>query len=585
MQVIKTILRSCINIVRLAIFFLPVFSYSQSTLLPRGTKFQPLLDRMEIKEQNKLLLNVSSVTQPYNRRIITRAAETLIPTSIKRLGNTAEDSAVFIIDSVIANNRYTKTDLYNIQRFLLNNQEWVDGDKSRFTSKHPWGNTFYQTPSDLVHVDVKDFFLVVNPVLNIQLSKEKDNDETLFLNSRGVTGRGLIAGKVGFDFYVTDNQERMPSFVTARINEHRAVPGSGFYKSYRTTAYDYFDGRGSVYFTASKYINLQFGYDKNFIGNGSRSLFLSDVGTSNLFFKINTRIWKLDYQNLFMELVPSFIKGGDELNPRKYAAMHHLSVQATRWLNVGLFESVVFGRKDHFEFSYLNPVMFLRIAEQQVGSPDNAMVGFDAKANIAQRVQLYGQFLFDEFKLKELTGGNGWWGNKFGMQGGVKYIDAFSVKNLDLQGEINMVRPFTYTHSDSVADYSHYNQPLAHPLGANFSEVTGIVKYQPFPKWYAQARVILARQGLDTAGHNYGSNIFLSYTTRDTDYGYKIGSGVKANTVNASLWMGYELRENLFIDASLLYRKRNADDPTLSSTTTLFSLGVRMNVGRREYDY
>jgi hypothetical protein len=573
MQVIKTI-------VRLLVFFLPVLSYSQSTLLPQGSKFQPLLDRMEIKEQSNVLLNTSSVTKPYNRRIITNLAEQLdslnVSADVSRRGG----------DSAVVHTRYSKTDIYNIERLLMNNQEWVNGDKSRFASKHPWGRTFYQTPSDLVQVNQKDFFLVVNPVFNQQQAKETGYGETVFLNSKGLTGRGLIAGKVGFDFYITDNQERTPLFVQARVNEHQAVPGTGFYKSFKTTAYDYFDARGSVYFTASKYINLQFGYDKNFIGNGYRSLFLSDVGTNNLFFKINTRIWKLDYQNLFMELVPSFVKTGDNLAPRKYAAMHHLSLQATRWLNVGLFESVIFGRKDHFDFTYLNPIIFLRSAEQQAGSPDNAMVGFDARANIAGKFQLYTQLLFDEFKLGELRAGNGWWANKFGVQAGAKYIDAFAVKNLDLQGEINIVRPFTYTHSDSVADYSHYNQPLAHPLGANFAEMIGIVKYQPLPKWYGQAKVILFRQGLDTAGHNFGSNIFLSYTTRDRDYGYSIGSGAKARGINASFWIGYELKENLFIDASLLYRKLSVEnEPVLSSKTTLFSLGMRMNVGRREYDY
>lgn len=569
MQVIKTILR-------LAVFFLPVFSYSQSALLPQGSKFQPLLDRMEIKEQTNVLLNTSSVTKPYSRRIITNVAERYDSANV-----------VDIVSDIKGrlHPRYSDIDLYNIERLLMNNQEWVNGDKSRFASKHPWGKAFYQTPSDFIQVNEKDFFLVVNPVINDQISKEKDNSETVFVNSKGAIGRGLIAKKIGFDFYITDNQERAPLFVMARVNEHQAVPGAGFYKSYKTTAYDYFDARGSVYFTASKYINLQFGYDKNFIGNGYRSLFLSDVGTSNLFFKINTRIWKLDYQNLFMELVPSFIKSGDNLVPHKYAAMHHLSLQATKWLNVGLFESVIFGRKDHFEFSYLNPIIFLRSAEQQVGSPDNAVVGIDAKANVAKRLQLYTQILFDEFKIGELTAGNGWWGNKFGIQAGAKYIDAFSVRNLDLQGEVNVVRPFTYTHSDSVDDYSHYNQPLAHPLGANFAELIGIIKYQPFPKWYAQAKVILFHQGLDTAGHNFGSNIFLPYTTRDMNYGYTIGSGAKANAINASLWIGYELKENLFIDATMQYRKVKADVSSLQSKTTLFSLGIRMNVGRREYDY
>ena len=86
---------------------------------------------------------------------------------------------------------------------------------------------------------------------------------------------------------------------------------------------------------------------------------------------------------------------------------------------------------------------------------------------------------------------------------GGKYVDAFNIKNLDLQFETNRARPYTYSHYDSIANYTHYNQPLAHPLGANFQEFIGIVKYQPAPKWYINARAIYYYQGLDSAGRKF----------------------------------------------------------------------------------
>ena len=190
-------------------------------------------------------------------------------------------------------------------------------------------------------------------------------------------------------------------------------------------------------------------------------------------------------------------------------AIHHISFNAPKWLTLGLFEGVVFGRLNQFEFSYLNPVMFLRPAEQQNGSADNAFVGFDFKANIARRFQVYGQLLFDEFKLDELNNRDGWWANKWALQLGAKYIDAFGVKNLDLQLETNLVRPFTYSHFDTVANYTHYNQPLAHPLMSNIREVVAIARYQPAPKWYLQGRLSGWWGGSDTAGLNFGNNIFL----------------------------------------------------------------------------
>ena len=479
----------------------------------------------------------------------------------------------------------SNVDQYNLNSLYMNNPEWYTGDQSVFVSKHPLFKTFYKSKANLVEVKEKDFFLVLNPVLQQQISKEKDNDETVFLNSKGVSFRGMIADRIGFSSYITDNQERGPAFMMEQVKSNFAVPGVGYFKTFKTTGVDYFDAKGTIHFTAAKYLDFSFGYDKNFIGNGYRSLLLSDFSNSYLFLKINTRIWKLNYQNIFMELLPQFVQTNDELRDKKYAAVHHLSINATRWLNVGIFESVVFGRVNHFEFSYLNPIMFLRVAEHQNGSADNAIVGFDAKANIAKTLQLYSQLTIDELKLSEATGGEGWWGNKFGVQVGAKYIDAFKIKNLDLQAEYNVVRPYTYSHSDSVANYTHYNQPLAHPFGANFREVIGIIKYQPAPRWTASARLIIWQKGIDSGSVNYGGNIFKSYVTRPYDYGFKIPAGVKSTGVNAQFLLSFEPKENVYLDAAILVRRYKADAVSISSNTNMFTLGFRMNVFRREYDY
>jgi hypothetical protein len=472
----------------------------------------------------------------------------------------------------------------------MNNLEWVpETDRPNFNSKKPIWKNFYRTPANLYEAHVKDFDLVINPVIQYTVSKENDNDQNLFLNTRGLTLRGRIANKIGFSAYLTDNQERDPAYVQQWINDRKAVPGAGYYKRFKDPGgVDYFDARGYFTFNVTKYIDVAFGYDKNFIGNGHRSLFLSDFGNNNLFLKLNTRIWRINYQNLFMELHSAEIPGGDKLLPKKYAVMHHLDVSVTKWLNIGLFEGVIFGRKDKFDFGYLNPIIFYRSIEQQNGSFDNAVAGLDFKANLAKRFQVYGQLLLDEFKLSEIRAGNGWWGNKFGIQLGAKYIDAFGIKNLDLQLEHNRVRPFTYSHSDSVANYTHYNQPLAHPLMANFKELIGMARYQPAPKWLIQAKLIFYQQGRDTGAVNYGSNIFLpnSPPYRIRDYGFDIGSGWRTNVSYASLLISYELKENLFIELFGLTRKQETKTfPIISDKTTVVSFGIRWNMHRREFDF
>ncbi|MGZ5220196.1 MAG: hypothetical protein ACXWC7_08960 [Chitinophagaceae bacterium] len=548
----------------------PIVIFSQSTYLPQGDKQNILLERLEVKAGTDSVLNFSK-TKYFNR------SKYAINGARSYLQETGESYL-------------SKVDAYNLRSLYMNNAEWLSPEERElYNSKKPILKNFYTTPANLYEVHVKDFDLVVNPVIQYVVSKESDNDQSLFLNTRGLTVRGKIANKIGFSAYLTDNQERDPGYVQEWVRDRSAVPGNGYYKTFKAAGgLDYFDARGYFTFNVTKYIDVVFGYDKNFIGNGYRSLFLSDFGNSNLFLKLNTRIWKFNYQNLFMELQNAYIRGGDKLIGKKYAVMHHLDVNITKWLNIGLFEGVVFGRENKFDLSYLNPVIFYRSIEQQNGSQDNSVAGLDFKANVAKRFQIYGQLLLDEFKLSEIKANRGWWANKFGIQLGAKYIDAFNIKNLDLQIEHNRVRPFTYSHRDSVANYTHYNQPLAHPLMANFKELIGTARYQPAPKWMVQAKAIYYQQGRDADSVSYGSNIFLPHVApyRVSEYGFNIGSGWKTNVMYASLLVSYELKENLFLELFGVARKQETKTPPiLSQNSTSVSFGIRWNMHRREFDF
>ena len=540
---------------------------AQTTYLPQGDKANILLERLEIKARTDSFFNFSKI-KPFSRRHAVAAAS-----HYQQLNGKT----------------FSKVDAYNVQRLMANNLEFVPAaERAKYASKKPFLRNFWQTPANMYEVHVKDFDLVINPMMNVAFSKESNNDETLYQNGRGLYVRGKLANKVGFYASITDNQEKDPMYVRSFVAARKAVPGAGFYKEFKTTGYDFFDARGYITFNATKYIDVTFGYDKNFIGNGQRSLFLSDAGNNNLFFRLNTRIWKLNYQNLFMELHHADNRTGDRLVGKKYAALHHLDINITKWLNVGLFEGVVFGRKDKFDFGYLNPVIFYRSIELQNGSYDNSLVGLDVKANLPKNIQLYGQLLLDEFNLSQVKKNEGWWANKWGIQLGAKYIDAFGIPNLDLQLEHNRVRPFTYSHSDSLANYTHYNQPLAHPLGANFSEMIGVARYQPAAKWLAVAKLIYYTQGRDSSSQSYGSNIFYPNQApfRQGDYGYNIGSGWKTNVLLASFLLSYEFRENFFVELNALFRRQQTKTtPLTSANTSVLSLGLRWNMHRREFDF
>ena len=530
---------------------------AQTSYTPLGNKEYILLDRIEIK--SGLEGFNASYLKPNNTKLFVNEIELL--DSLQRNKN-----------RVAAN--ITTIDKYNITRYLMAHKEYTSSTSS-FNNK--------KTAFNLIEVNKPNFFMAINPAFQYQYGSESASNQSLYSMSAGLTARGLIAKKVAFNIYATGNKERTPLYVSDFTKAFHAVPGFSNYNFTDSNAVQYYDIRASAQWTLAKFIDMQVGYDRNFIGNGYRSLLLSDFGGNSLFFKINTRLWKFNFENLYMQVTPQF---GivNNASAKKYLRINTLSINATNWLNIGIFDAVVFGRQNQFELNYLQPFTFLRAMEQQSGSPDNALVGLNLKANIRKQFQVYGQVLLDEFLLKEIKANSGWWANKFGYQIGVKYVDAFKIKNFDLQLESNRTRPFTYTHYDSVSNYSNNNLALAHPLGAGFQEYIVIARYQPLKKLFLQSKIIYYTQGKDTSGINFGNNILRDYKTRPTDYGWQIGAGNKANCFYMNINGAYELTENLFLDAGFTIRNVSFTKGA-SQNTTMINLGFRWNITKREFDF
>jgi hypothetical protein len=337
-------------------------------------------------------------------------------------------------------------------------------------------------------------------------------------------------------------------------------------------------------------VNIQLGHDRNFIGNGYRSLILADYAAPNLFLKLNTKVWKFHYMNLFSEYIPYF-EFRDQLFPRKYSAFHHLSLDILPNLNLGLFESVVFARRrGHFELQYLNPFIFYRAVEQYIGSEDNALIGADFKWNIRGRAQLYGQVALDEFLLSNIRARTGWWANKQAGQLGLKLVDVAGIPNLDVQGEFNAIRPYMYQHNDPTTSYQHYQQPLAHPIGANLFEWVGIVRYQPLGRLNLTGKAILTTYGSDTLSSNYGSNVLLSYLDQNqglivNEFGNHIGQGIRTNLLHLDLTASWQLRHNMFLDLKQIIRRRTAALDQFNDNTAFTSLSFRWNIPQRLHEF
>lgn len=557
-------LKCACTLIIFLVFSCPLLSYSQSLYLQQGTKSQPFMERLEIIEQINPDLNIYT------------------PSSIPR------ELAVQIAgleDSSSGNPaiKLSRVDQKNLLSFLRNNAEYVTWDLRR---KH----ILYRNWANFFEINKDNFYLNLNPVGIAQITSESDNEDPVYHVAGGASLRGLVARKVGFYGYFTKHAESAPLFVRERVDQDNAVPGAGHFYTYKKRrGYVYYDVRAGINVNASKHFNAELAFDRNFIGNGYRSLLLSDYGYNYLHLKTNIYIWKFKYQHIYASLANPFVtRSSPEKWPygNKMMFMHHLSINATKWLNVGIYQSLITDEDN--KWHYANPVMFFPRTRYQKNHPaDKDVAGIDFKANVAKRAQVYGQFLFDNFRLKKVTGDKSWWNNRYGYQVGVKYIDVFGVKNLDVQVERNMIRPYTYSASDSFGSYSHYNQPLAHPLGANFREWIGIVRYQPHRRLTLYARAIFWVQGFDTTRpENFGSNILKPFKSRPYDYGVNVGNGHKGNGMNTQLQLSYEMAENVFLDASVLLRKISLENKIIpDKNITLLSAGIRMNIFRRDYDF
>lgn len=555
-----------------------------TTNVPLNDLNHHIQTRLEIKSGN--FGGIHTTAQPIGRKSIRSYIDTIIDSSYWQQTSQRQAQYQYLIND----NNDEDTSVVSKRPFL----KLLYPNKEKSFLGH-----FYRSPAHLLEIRKPNFYVNINPILHFKAAYESYNGTTglVFLNRRGAVIRGNIAERVYFHTDIIESQASFPTYVQQIIARDNAVPGAGYFKEYNssfrpdsTDGVDYLLATGYVGFELLKnHIGVQLGHGQNFIGDGHRSLFLSDYSPNYFYIKLNTKVWRLQYQNIFAQLTQNYTtrqRAFDLAFGRKYLAAHHLSINILDNLNIGLFEGVIFSRGGQFDLQYINPLIFYRAVEQAAGSPDNVMVGLNWKWNFLGHFSFYGQAVLDELAIGSLAqNGAGWWGNKFAFQVGLKYIDAFGVDQLDIQGEVNLARPFTYTFRDSTANWTHYNQPLAHPLGANFYELIGIVNYQPLPNLYLRAQLNYAVYGQDEPNTNWGGNVHKPYTTRQLENGNAIGQGVTTQLLLLQFLATYQLRHNLFADLQLTYRRADANIDAYDSSTLLLGVGLRWNISEKMKDW
>ncbi|MBE2245678.1 MAG: hypothetical protein IAE67_00345 [Candidatus Competibacteraceae bacterium] len=446
---------------------------------------------------------------------------------------------------------------------------------------------------DLLYLETKHVQLYANPAFNFQLGRNFLPGQLTYFNTRGFHARGNITKMLSFYTEFYENQAAFADYITDFIDSNRVIPGQGRTKQFKEASYDYAFAGGYINFTPVKYISFELGHGKHFIGDGYRSLLLSDNSFNYPYFKISTQVWKIKYVNIWAEFqdnTPSV--NADNLNYKKYGTFHYLSIQPVRYLTLGFFESIIWSGSDStgntrgFDVNYINPIIFYRPIEYGLGSADNALMGFTLQIRPHDNHQIYAQILLDEFLLQYVLGNpqKGWRANKQGFQIGYKYFHMFGLRNLNFQTEFNYVRPYTYQHYRINSNYGHYNQALAHPLGANFWEAIGILRYQN-KRITAEARLSYAQHGTDTGGVNYGGNVFVQDINHPNEFGNYVGQGMKEQIWFGELRGGYIINPTYDLRVEMGMQFRSLSSAIRDDQTFVIYFGLRTRIPNFYMDY
>jgi hypothetical protein len=433
----------------------------------------------------------------------------------------------------------------------------------------------YQQKSYVYHFKNEDFVFAINPVVLFEFGKDFSNQKNISYNTRGIEIQGSMFGKIGYYTFVSDNIV-YPILSTERYSRlNLAYPTASLSKNIGNGGYNFMQARGYVNYSPVKQIQFQFGHDRLFTGDGYRSMIISDFGKEFLYGKAAVNTKRIAYQIIGGQMINRVLSTDSNTYQKKYFAYHHLSINITPKLNIGLFESMIFRRTSGFDFSYASPFIFYRSVEHGLNSSDNALLGINYRWIPWKKILIYGQVVLDEFRIGQAFSSNGWYGNKYAMQTGIKCVNPFSLKGFSVLAEFNFVRPYTFQHFDKSQNYTHYNTPIAHPLGANFKELVIYAKYEINARNNFQLLYTTHLKGYDLNQINYGGDIiFADYNNPVSFYNNTIGQGLGAKVHLVQAMYSLTLFPKWCFDVVVLFRESKSVSALYNYH--IFSPSVRM---------
>ena len=138
----------------------------------------------------------------------------------------------------------------------------------------------------------EDFWCAIDPLLDLELGKDFSdaNQSYIFWNTRGIRVQTKFFKNFGFETSIYETQAKLLDYQSNYVNSHgefrisnnsykqanAIIPGYARTKPFGDTGYDFAFAQGYFNYQPVSWLNIEAGNGNHFIGNGHRSLLLSD---------------------------------------------------------------------------------------------------------------------------------------------------------------------------------------------------------------------------------------------------------------------------------------------------------------------
>ncbi len=368
------------------------------------------------------------------------------------------------------------------------------------STKQYYDFTYVLFQKHLIEVDGKDYSLSIDPILDMSIGKNLSDtvSRRLFQNTKGVRVQARLFENFAFSVSIYENQARFnpyenqyysaigemyPQADSTYLTQNAVVPGGGRTKPFKGDAFDYSASTGYFVFTPVKNVFITAGNNMQFIGDGYRSVLLSDNSFNAPYFRIDWNFHpkfsfsylRSKHLNLLRRPVSSSVESNYE---QKGYSVNYFTYKPTEKLNISLFESGNWNRGDSLSSRlahplFYNPVPFASGLILKNRNEVVSLLGLNIGFQVAQNHRLYGQLAMNDFNSAKLAG-----------QIGYRGYDYFSVGDFMLQLEYNYVANETYEADNRRLNNVHFNLPVAHVKGNGFQEFLLRTNYE-YKRMYA----------------------------------------------------------------------------------------------------